>query len=44
MEKGKEGREKGKTAFPNKGCEVLPLPPYPFPLLISMGYLEFPTS
>lgn len=27
MVKGEEGREKGKTTFPSKGCEARPLSP-----------------
>jgi hypothetical protein len=32
MVKGKEGREKGKTASPNKGSEGFTLPHSPFSL------------
>jgi hypothetical protein len=43
MEKGKEGREKGKTASPNKGCGVLPFPLIPYPFSFQWVHLECPT-
>jgi hypothetical protein len=43
MEKGKEGREKGKTASPNKGYEVLPFPLIPSLFSFQWVHFEFPT-
>jgi hypothetical protein len=43
MEKGKAGREKGKTTSPNKGREVLPFPLIPSPFSFQWVRFEFQT-